>query len=82
LFSTNDYGATPLHVAAAVGDLILIDTMLFSDSSSMPELSSAFEKALLSADSDNLMPIDVAAKFGRQGACNVCMWCSVYTNKN
>jgi hypothetical protein len=68
---TNQYGATALHVAAAVGNLQLIDVFLKSwTAPSRPTFAEMdVDTALLTPDGTNLVPVDVAAKFGHTGAC-------------
>ena len=66
----NDYGATPLHVAAAVGNLsVLEDILLERDEKPGSEEAAALDKAMASADAGGLMPADVANKLGHAGIC-------------
>ena len=65
---TNGSGATPVHVAAAVGNQMFVIAMLRKRASSAPTFSaSAVDTALLTADADGLVPVDAAAKFGHAG---------------
>lgn len=67
----NDHGATPLHVAAAVGNLsVLEDILLERDEKPGSQEAAALDRAMSSADADGLMPVDVANKLGHEGICS------------